>query len=92
MKPVIVKGGIFLYDNEITCDIRIVRVHLRPGSGDVLDEPKYRDDEIGEFYEIQYGSTSERGKFVAGVGWYDTIEAALESANGATNGTVKWCE
>jgi hypothetical protein len=87
---VIIQSGIFLYADEVVCDIRIVKHDMRPGTGDPFDEPWYRDDQKGEFYEIQYGSPSQRGKYLAGGGYFDSLDAALISAEEATHGTVRW--
>ena len=86
----IVKEGIFLYDGTVLCDIRIFKHGKRYGTGDPFDEPEFRDDADGEFYYIEFGSTVERGKFVSGSWALPSLEAAIEEAERATNGTVTW--
>ena len=90
MESEAVKTGTFLYNNEVRCDIRIVRRTYRPGTGDPSDEAQFRDDLVGTFYEIQYGSTAKRGGWVAGGGFFDSLEAALGHASSATQDTVIW--
>ena len=88
----IVKEGVFLYDGTVPCDIRIFKHEKRYGTGDSFDEPEVRDDAGGEFYYIEFGSTVERGKFVSGSWALSSLEAAVEEAERATNGTVAWQE
>ena len=86
----IVKEGVFLYDGTVPCDIRIFKHGKRYGTGDPFDEPEFRDDAEGEFYYIEFGSTVERGKFVSGSWAVPSLEAAIDEAERATNGTVTW--
>ena len=85
-----VKTGTFLYADEVRLGIRIVRHEYRPGTGDPFDEPQIREDLEGTFYEIQYGSTTARENFVAGGGYFDPLEKAVQNAEVATNRTVLW--
>ena len=88
----VVKQGTFLYAGAIVCDIRILKTDLRPGTGDQEDPPAWRDDQEGEFFTIQYGSTTARGEFSAGGGWFASLEEAMDQARAAvgTNGGLNW--
>ena len=89
-KKEIIKKGTFLYDGSVTTDIQIVRTNIRYGTGDYEDEPECRDDIEGEFYNIEFGSTTERGKFVSGSLSHTSLEDAILEAEKATNFTVNW--
>ncbi|RUR69095.1 hypothetical protein EJP67_18730 [Variovorax guangxiensis] len=87
----IVKEGIFLYDGEIECDIRIVRSPVRFGTGDHEDEPHVRDDVEQVVFYVLYGSTTERGVFRSGSGAYESLhEAMTQLAAAAIGPTLRW--
>ena len=91
---VVVKSGTFLYGGSVTCDLRIVRSQVRPGSCDPEDPPELANDIEGEFFYVQYGSTTHRGHFNAAGGGGATMEEAIaiaESAPGIGK-TVKWID
>lgn len=91
---VIVKSGTFLYDGTVTCDLRIVRSQLLPGSGDWGDPPELADDKEDEFFYVQFGSTMERGHFNASGRGGATLKEAIsvaESASGIGT-TVQWID
>ena len=50
----LVKKGTFLYDGSVITDIQIIKTNIRYGSGDYEDEPEWRDDVEGEFYNIEF--------------------------------------
>lgn len=90
----VVKNGTFLFDGTVTCDVRIVRSQMRLGSGDWQDPPELADDQYGEFFYIQYGSTTARGQFNAAGGGGATLQEAIataESAPGFGN-TIRWID
>ena len=87
----VVRQGVFLYDGAVTCDVRIVKHNWRYGSGDYEDPPGVRDDVEGKFFYIQYGSTSERGKYVAGSAAFSSVEEAVGHAERSLGG-VSWIE
>lgn len=89
-KREIIKKGTFLYDGSVLTDIQIIKTNIRYGSGDYEDEPEYRDDIEGIFYNIEFGSTIERGKFVSGSFSHESLNEALLEAERATNHTVNW--
>lgn len=88
---VIVKEGVYLYDGEVECDIRIVRSSVRFGTGDWEDEPHVANDiERAAFY-VQYGSTSGRGVFTSGSDGYESLQDAMAHvATTAIGATVCW--
>jgi len=86
----IIIEGTFLYGETVTCDIRIFRHDMRYGSGDYEDDPEFQDDVEGEFYYIEFGSTTERGKFSSQSCAYPSLSAAIDEAEKRTNGTVRW--
>ncbi|MDP9602381.1 hypothetical protein ABL840_09350 [Variovorax sp. NFACC27] len=87
----IVKAGVFLYDGEIECDIRIIRSPVRFGTGDREDEPHVRDDVEQVIFYVQYGSTTERGVFPSGSGAYESLQEAMtQLAAMAIGPTLRW--
>ena len=86
----IVKRGIFLYDGSVITDIQIIKTNIRYGTGDYEDEPEYRDDVEGEYYRIEFGSPTERGKFVSGSLSHTSLEDAISEAEKASNYTATW--
>lgn len=76
----VVKQGTFLYDESVECDIHIVYSPVRYGSGDYEDLENIREDQEIDSYYIQFGSTSERGRFNAGGGCYPALSEAIEAA------------
>lgn len=90
----VVKKGTFLYDGTVLCDLRIVRSQVRPGSGDWEDPPELANDKEGEFFFVQYGSTTERGHFNSSAGGGETIEEAIAKAESAPGigKTVRWID
>jgi hypothetical protein len=91
---VVVKSGTFLYDKTVICDLRIVRSQVRPGSGDWEDLPELADDKEGEFFYVQFGSTTERGRFNVSGGGGATMEEAIAAAESAPGigKTVQWID
>ncbi len=70
--------------------LQIAKTNIRWGSGDDEDDPEYSEDIEGEFYYIKFGSTTERGKFVAGSMVHSSLQDAISEAEKATNFTVNW--
>lgn len=85
----IIKEGIFYYDGTVPCDIRIVKVNWRYGTSDYEDEPNIREDIEGEFYDVLYGSTVERGKFVSQSSGFNSLKEAIHYAEKML-GKVEW--
>lgn len=88
----VVKSGTFLYAGSVVCDVRILREPIRFGSGDYEDEDDIREDEQVETFYVEYGSTTERGRFNAGGGGHASLAEAIatvESARGI-GATVTW--
>ena len=68
---------------------KVVITHNKPinvCSGNYEDEPEFRDDVLGEFYNIEFGSTTKRGKFVSDS--LSSLREAISEAEKATNFTV----
>ena len=85
----VVKRGTFLYGGEVTCDVRIVRRPFRPGTGDLEDSPEVALDQPGAWFEVQFGSTTERGRFSSGAGGGSSLEDAMEIVERSVDG-VTW--
>ena len=64
--------GTFLYDELVTCDVRIVYSSTRRGSGDLVEPPE--EDEHRDSYYLQYGGTEHRGVFIGGSGCFDILK------------------
>ncbi len=86
----VIKQGIFYYSNEVPTDIRIFKHNMKYGTGDYLDEEEIQNDSEGEFYYIEYGSTSERGKFVSSSNYFLTLEEAVKYAEKSVNSKLDW--
>lgn len=90
----IVKTGTFLYDENIVCDVVIVRGPICYGTGDDEDPPELANDHQRETFYIHYGSSTERGHYNAGVGDHPTLQAAIAAVEAAPGfgSTVKWSD
>lgn len=87
----VIKTGTFLYDNAVTCDIRIVHSRVLYGTGDANDPDDVREDREGDFYYVQYGSPTKRNDYPSASLGYDSLSAAIEAAEHAVSG-VKWLD
>jgi hypothetical protein len=88
----VAKRGVFLYDGQIACDVRVVRSPVRYGTGDEGDPVEVCEDIEVETFYVEYGSTTERGVYAAGGSGYPSLAAAVaavEAAPGIGN-SVKW--
>ena len=56
-----VLAGTWFYDGRVEYGVEIWRRSLRPGTGDHEDPPEFRDDQPGEWYEVQYDATLNDG-------------------------------
>lgn len=90
----VVKTGTFLYDDTILCDVRIVYSTFLPGSGDWEDPPELADDQVGEFFYVQWGSTTMRGVFNGGSGGGNSIQEAVAAAESmpGVGRTIVWLD
>lgn len=90
----VVKTGNFLYDDTVLCDVRIVYSTFCPGSGDWEDPPELAEDRDGEFFGVQWGSTTARGVFKACSGGGATIEEAIAAAESmpGVGRTIVWLD
>jgi hypothetical protein len=87
--PDVVKSGTFVYGESVICDVRIVRVAIRPGSGDEEDAPEDCDDQPGPWFLVEYGATTQRGHFSAGAGYHRTLADAEADVHRQVRG-VEW--
>lgn len=87
-------AGVFTYAGTVECDIRIVRSSVRYGSGDCDDPPEIQNDQMCETFYVQFGSTTERGRFNAGSGSYSSLAAAMDAActTPGIGSTIVWAE
>ena len=90
----VVKRGVFLYDDLVECDIRIVFSPIRYGSGDYEDPEEIGNDVETQTFYIELGSTTQRGVFNAGGGCHSTLEQAIHSAQQlpGIGASIKWLE
>jgi hypothetical protein len=88
----VVKTGTFLYDGEVTCDIRIVRSPVCYGSGDYEDPLEIANDHERETFYIEYGSITQGGHYNVGGGAYPTLSKAMNAAEAAPGigSSVRW--
>ncbi|MGB7207674.1 MAG: hypothetical protein WBD27_03345 [Pyrinomonadaceae bacterium] len=90
----VVMEGTYLYDGAVECDLRIVYSPVRFGSGDYEDSEEWCEDQNLDSYYVEFGSTSERGRFNAGGGCYSTLLEAVAAAERSPGigSTIKWKE
>lgn len=90
----VVKTGTFLYDDTVLCDVRIVYSTIRYGSGDWEDPPALAEDHRGDFFGVQWGSTTARGIFNAGSGGGACISEAIAAAESmpGVGMTIVWLD
>jgi hypothetical protein len=90
----VVKQGTFLYADTVVCDIRIVKTNIRHGSGDYEDPPEIADDSAGEFYDVEFGSTTQRGVYLSSIRGLISLDQALRAAEQAPGigATLRWSE
>ena len=90
----VVKTGTFLYDDTVLCDIRIVYSTICHGSGDWEDPPELAEDQHGEFFGVQWGSSTVRGVFNAGSGGGTSIQEAITAAESmpGVGKTIVWLD
>jgi hypothetical protein len=88
----LIQEGTFLYDGTVEGDIRIVHSPVRYGSGDHEDLPDIQNDLTQDTYYVWYGSTTERGVYVAGGGHYASLQEAVQAVEGAhgIGTTARW--
>lgn len=78
--------------SHATCESSVAKYAF--GSGDWADPPELADDKEGDFFYVQYGSTTDRGHFNASGGGGATMDEAVaiaESASGIGK-TVEWID
>jgi hypothetical protein len=90
----VVKTGTFLYDATVLCDVRIVYSTFSPGSGDWEEPPELANDQIGDFFFVQWGSTTARGVFNAGSSGGNSIDEAIAAAESmpGVGRTIVWLD
>lgn len=90
----VVKAGTFLYDDTVLCDVRIVYSTIQYGSGDWEDPPELAEDQYGDFFAIQWGSTTVRGIFNAWSGGGICISEAIAAAESmpGVGKTIVWLD
>jgi len=84
------RAGTWLYDAMVECRVEVWRRSWKPGTGDYEDPPELADDQVGEWYEIQYEPAGGGRMGQAGGGYYATLDEALEEVRVATHGTIRW--
>ena len=73
----LVRSGKFAYDGKLVGTVFVYKTSRRPGSGDHEDEPEWRDDQCGTFYEIRYELQSAALTSRAGGGWHASLSEAI---------------
>ncbi len=84
------RTGTWLYDGIAESRVEIWRRSRKPGSGDYEDPPEAADDQVGEWYEVQFEPAGGGRIGQAGGGYYPTLEEALERVRLLTHGTIRW--
>ena len=84
------RTGVWLYNGTVPCRVEIWRRNLKPGTGDYQDPPEISDEQVGEWYAVEYAAAGEDRVGQAGGGFFSTLDAALESVRASTNGAIQW--
>lgn len=87
----IIRTGIWLYDNTVPTQVRIVRRPFTRGTGDYEDPPEISGDREVPCFALVWGIPGVNGAFQSNAegGEYPTLELALEAADRLVPG-VKW--
>lgn len=80
------------YDGLVLCDLRILRVPIRYGTHDEEDPPELAEDREGEFYRVEYGSTTECDSYRLRSQTVESLEEAVRVAEESPGigETVRW--
>ena len=89
MRDQCVKAGEWLYDGTVPCRVEVWSRASRPGTGDNEDDPDVRNDQRGQWYEIQY-HVAGGGRPPAGGGYFTDLLGAVAAVEAASNHTVRW--
>ena len=79
------RQGTWLYDGEVTCNVRIVKTDVMWGEA----EAGGLEEVPAEFYCFQFSSPLRTDTYGLGP-CFPTLEEALAQADTLTNGTVTW--
>jgi hypothetical protein len=93
-KTIVIKQGTFRYADTVVCDIRIIKTDVRYGTGDYEDPPEIADDVEGEFYDVEFGSTTQRGSYPSTIRGFLSLDEAVHAAEQAPGigATICWLE
>jgi len=88
-----VQSGTWLYEGKVPSRVEVWRRGVRPGTGDDEDEPEFRDDQVGEWYEVRYYPPGTiHGPSKASGGFYRDLQSAVASVQAATRQSVRWSD
>jgi hypothetical protein len=89
---VVIKQGTFRYADTVVCDIRIIKTHIRYGTGDDEDPPEIANDIEGEFYDVEFGSTTQRDVYLSSMRGLPSLDEAICAAEQApgVGATLHW--
>jgi hypothetical protein len=85
----IVKRGHWLYDDAVTCEVRIVSHHVLYGTGDHEDPPEIREDREVECYYLLFHTPAGKPEWGGGGGFL-SLEQAVLVAESQLGPTLKW--
>jgi hypothetical protein len=82
-----IRTGTWLDDDGVRCRVELWRCEVRPGTGGPDDEPEWREDQAGEWYQVVWTSP---GSSAAGAGYYPDLREALDVVASTTRNRVRW--
>jgi len=86
----VVAKGEWKYDGITPCCIVVQKETTWPGSGDTEDAPEVAEDREMPCFSVWYESPSNKGRFNAGGGCYQTVEEAIKETTKKIQGPVIW--
>lgn len=86
----VIKEGYWLYNGEIKSKVVIEQRDFAAGSGDLEDEPEFRENRFGDFYFVVFFSPLDEQHKTSEVGPFLTKEASFQYCKESTQETIKW--
>ena len=89
-ESIILKKGIWRYDNIKECDVWVYKSNVIYGSGDYEDEPDIRDNKWVECYNYCVGSTAGKSESCPHGGCYMTLQETINQVEILLGNKLRW--
>ena len=88
----VVMRGSYLYDGSVSCELCIVFIPVRYGTGDYQDDPEIGEDAQIDTYYLYYTAPVSATRFNVGGGGHPSLAEAMAAAESAPGigATVRW--